>query len=152
MDKEKIKGLVTELLTAIGEDPDRQGLKDTPKRIANMYEEILEGYNQDPKDVLSVTYDAPQDEMVIVKDIPFYSLCEHHMVPFFGKCHVAYIPDGKKVVGISTDKAVSPLNTYGATKLLMEKLFVSAINEYSSRKYRTRFLITRYGNVVASSG
>lgn len=88
------------LLQSIGEDPIREGLLDTPKRVAKMYEEIFSGYNLNPEEILATTFDESHQELVLVKDISFYSHCEHHMVPFFGKAHVAYIPQGK-VVGIS---------------------------------------------------
>ena len=93
MDKEKIKRAVRDILEAIGEDPDREGLKETPDRVARMYEEIFCGIFQDPREHLKVTFpEESHEEMVIVKDIPFYSCCEHHLVPFFGKAHVVYIP------------------------------------------------------------
>ena len=100
MDQEKLKQAVSLLLEAIGEDKEREGLKDTPDRIARMYEEIFEGYDKDPKEILSKVFTADNSEMVIEKDITFYSMCEHHMMPFYGKAHIAYIP-GEKVVGIS---------------------------------------------------
>lgn len=102
MDKEKIKKAVREILEAIGEDPDREGLVDTPKRIANMCEEIFSGLHQDPKEHLQIFFqEENHEEMVVVKDIPFYSVCEHHLVPFFGKAHVAYIPKGGRLTGLS---------------------------------------------------
>lgn len=94
---------VRSLLKSIGEDPEREGLQMTPCRVAKMYTELFSGYQQDPKDILSVTFTneaRDNGEMVIVKDIAFYSHCEHHMVPFIGVAHIAYIPD-KKFVGIS---------------------------------------------------
>ncbi len=100
MDLDAIKAAVTTILSAIGEDPTREGLQGTPRRIAEMYAEIFAGLAQDPRDVLGVSFDEGHQEMVIVKDIPFYSVCEHHLVPFFGKTHVGYIPNGR-VVGIS---------------------------------------------------
>ncbi len=100
MDLETIKSSVRQILGAIGEDPDREGLQGTPRRIAEMYAEIFAGLSQDPRDVLRVGFEEGHEEMVIVKDIPFYSVCEHHLVPFFGKAHVGYIPSGR-VVGIS---------------------------------------------------
>ncbi|MCR4617559.1 MAG: GTP cyclohydrolase I FolE [Lachnospiraceae bacterium] len=100
MDQEKIKKAVNLLLEAIGEDKEREGLKDTPDRIARMYEEIFEGYEKDPTEVLSKVFSADNSEMVIEKDITFHSMCEHHMMPFYGKAHIAYVP-GDKVVGIS---------------------------------------------------
>jgi GTP cyclohydrolase I len=88
------------LLLSIEEDRHREGLIDTPARVAKMYDEIFAGYEQDPKEILGTEFNERYDEMVLVRDIPFYSHCEHHMVPFFGVAHVAYIPNGK-VVGIS---------------------------------------------------
>ena len=101
MDREKIEKAVKMILESVGEDVNRKGIKETPKRVAKMLEEILSGYTQDPKKVLGKVFYEEFNELVLVKDIPFYSLCEHHMLPFFGKAHIAYIPDGKKVVGIS---------------------------------------------------
>jgi len=100
MDLEAIKEAVHSILIAVGEDPEREGLRGTPRRIAEMYAEIFAGLTMDPHDVLSVGFDEGHEEMVIVKDIPFYSVCEHHLVPFFGHAHVGYIPNGR-VVGIS---------------------------------------------------
>lgn len=101
MHKEKIEKAVKMILEGIGEDVNRKGIKETPKRVSKMLEEILSGYKQDPKKVLGKVFYEEFNELVLVKDIPFYSLCEHHLLPFFGKVHIAYIPDGKKVVGIS---------------------------------------------------
>lgn len=101
MDKEKIKKSITGLLEAIGENPNRQELKKTPERIADMFEEILSGKNKDAKYILETTHELEHDEMVLIKDVPFYSVCEHHLLPFFGKCHVGYIPEGNKIVGVS---------------------------------------------------
>lgn len=101
-DHERAERAVRELLLAIGEDPDRDGLQRTPARIADMYEEILSGLHEDPARHLSVTFEADHDEMVMVRDIPLASLCEHHFVPFTGRAHVAYIPgaDGR-ITGLS---------------------------------------------------
>lgn len=102
MDKPKIEKAVRDILEAIGEDPDREGLIDTPRRIANMYEEIFAGLKMDPKKHLEVFFqDEKHEELVLVKDIPFYSVCEHHLVPFFGKAHVGYIPKNGKLTGLS---------------------------------------------------
>jgi GTP cyclohydrolase I len=101
IDHEKIKQAVRMILEAVGEDPDREGLQDTPARVARMYEEIFAGLNQDPKEYFSVIFSEEHEELVLVKDIPFYSVCEHHLVPFFGKAHVAYIPRGGRVTGLS---------------------------------------------------
>ncbi|MCA9374636.1 MAG: GTP cyclohydrolase I FolE [Candidatus Gracilibacteria bacterium] len=92
--------LVKGLLEFIGEDPTREGLIDTPKRVVKAYEKLFSGYSQKPEDVLTVFGDELYDEMIVVKDIEFYSTCEHHMLPFFGKAHVGYIPDGK-IIGLS---------------------------------------------------
>lgn len=98
---EQRKYAVGLLLDSIGEDVTREGLVDTPKRVAKMYDELFAGYSQDPAEILSRTFAKEEcDDMVVVKDIDFYSHCEHHMVPFFGKAHIAYIP-GEQVVGIS---------------------------------------------------
>jgi GTP cyclohydrolase I len=100
VDKEAIKAAVEQLLRAVGEDPTREGLVGTPRRIAEMYEEILQGIHQDPREVLQVGFEENHQEMVIVRDISFYSLCEHHLLPFHGNFHIGYIPRGR-VVGIS---------------------------------------------------
>jgi GTP cyclohydrolase I len=102
VDKARIEKAVREILEAVGEDPDRDGLVRTPQRVADMYGEILGGLHQDPDSVLDVTFEAGHDEMVMVRDIPLYSLCEHHVIPFVGKAHVAYIPntDGR-ITGLS---------------------------------------------------
>ncbi|MFW2380491.1 MAG: GTP cyclohydrolase I FolE [Acidimicrobiales bacterium] len=102
VDVDRIQSAVREILIAVGEDPDRDGLKDTPARVARAYDEILGGYQSDPTDHLERQFEVDHSEMVIVKDIPFASLCEHHMLPFIGKAHVAYIPGpGGKVCGLS---------------------------------------------------
>jgi GTP cyclohydrolase I len=101
-DRERLVAAVREILAAIGEDPDRDGLQRTPERVASMYEEIMGGLHEDPSSHLTVTFEADHDEMVMVRDIPLYSVCEHHLVPFHGRAHVAYIPgrDGK-ITGLS---------------------------------------------------
>jgi GTP cyclohydrolase I len=102
IDQKKIKEAVKMLLEAIGEDPTREGLADTPRRVAEMYSELFAGIDQDPKKELKVGFEEKHREMVIVRDIPFYSMCEHHLLPFYGVAHVGYIPnkDGR-VVGAS---------------------------------------------------
>jgi GTP cyclohydrolase I len=102
VDRERVRRAVRELLTAIGEDPDREGLVRTPSRVAEMYGELFDEASEDPARFLTVTFAAEHDEMVMVRDIPFASLCEHHLVPFLGKAHVAYIPskDGR-ITGLS---------------------------------------------------
>jgi GTP cyclohydrolase I len=102
VDRGRVERLVYELLDAIGENPDRDGLLATPARIAAMYQELLAGVDDDPGSHLTVTFAAEHDEMVMVRDIPFASLCEHHMVPFVGRAHVAYIPgDDGRITGLS---------------------------------------------------
>lgn len=100
VDHERIKRAVVEIFEAIGEDPSREGLQDTPRRIAKMYSEIFEGLAIDASDYLKVGFEVAHDEMVILRNIPFYSMCEHHFLPFHGEAHVGYVPDGR-VVGIS---------------------------------------------------
>ena len=100
VDHERIKRAVVEIFEAIGEDPAREGLLDTPRRIAKMYSEIFEGLAIDAADYLKVGFEVAHDEMVILRNIPFYSMCEHHFLPFHGEAHVGYVPDGR-VVGIS---------------------------------------------------
>ncbi|MBQ5485188.1 MAG: GTP cyclohydrolase I FolE [Lachnospiraceae bacterium] len=100
MDTQKIEQAITMLLEAVGEDPSREGLKETPARVARMYKELLGGMDKDGKEHLSKVFSAPDSEIVVEKNIEFYSLCEHHMLPFFGNVHIAYIPNGK-VVGLS---------------------------------------------------
>ena len=92
VDQPRVQRLVRELLEAIGEDPDREGLRETPRRVADMYVELFEGIETDPGEHLRVTFEIGHDEMVMVRDIPFTSLCEHHLVPFVGFAHVAYLP------------------------------------------------------------
>jgi GTP cyclohydrolase IA len=98
--REQIEHHVKEILRLIGEDVDREGLQDTPARVTRMYEEIFAGYEVDPRGVLGVTFDEHHEELVIVRDIVYYSQCEHHMAPFFGKAHIGYIPSGK-IAGLS---------------------------------------------------
>lgn len=102
MDLESIRTSIRTVLGSIGEDPDREGLAGTPKRVAEMYAELFAGLTRDPVDELAVSFDEGHQEMVVVRDIPFYSMCEHHLLPFFGVAHVGYIPSSQgKVVGIS---------------------------------------------------
>jgi GTP cyclohydrolase I len=101
VDYESVREAVNRILCAVGEDPDRDGLKRTPERVARMYAELLAGYHKDPVKIINdALFDVKYDEMVVVKDIEFYSLCEHHLLPFMGRVHVAYIPKGK-VIGLS---------------------------------------------------
>lgn len=100
VDHERIAAAVREILIAVGEDPQREGLRDTPNRVARMYAEIFSGLRADPRRHLNTVFTENYDEMVVLRDVPFFSTCEHHLMPFEGKAHVAYLPDGK-VVGLS---------------------------------------------------
>ncbi|NQT95614.1 MAG: GTP cyclohydrolase I FolE [Candidatus Omnitrophica bacterium] len=101
MNKKKIEKAVKDILAAIGENPDREDLQDTPRRVAEMYEEIFSGLKQDPKKELEVILGEKHSEIILLKGIPLYSICEHHLLPFLGKAHVAYIPKGGRVTGLS---------------------------------------------------
>lgn len=101
MDLEKIEKAVYNILEAVGEDPERPGLKETPSRVARMYAEMFAGLNEDPTRHLKFFEEKSNDEMVIVRDIPFASMCEHHLLPFVGKAHIAYIPSDNKIIGLS---------------------------------------------------
>ena len=100
INQEKIAAGVRMIIEAIGDDPDREGLKDTARRVARMYGEFFQGLHEDPRTYLQVVFDEQHDEMVLVKDVPFHSMCEHHLLPFHGRVHAAYIPRGR-VVGLS---------------------------------------------------
>jgi GTP cyclohydrolase I len=101
LDKPRIEKAVRELLLGLGENPDREGLRDTPKRVAKMYEEVFSGLETDPKDLVTIFETEGHEEMVILRDIPFYSMCEHHLLPFYGKAHVAYAPRKDRLCGLS---------------------------------------------------
>ena len=120
MDKERIQNAVREILIAVGENPDREGLLETPKRVANMYEEIFAGLTEDPKQHIKLFNEQSNDEMVIVKDIPFYSMCEHHLLPFFGKAHIGYIPSDNKIIGLS--KLARIVDNYAKKPQVQERL------------------------------
>ena len=101
VDKERIRKAVSEILLAIGEDPEREGLKETPDRVARMYDEIFKGNYSDPCDLAKVFNEESAKDPIVVKDIPIYSMCEHHMLPFMGLAHVAYVPRNGKILGLS---------------------------------------------------
>ena len=102
MDKERIERAVREILEAVGEDPNREGLLETPPRVARMYEEIFSGLESDPLEHLKIFNEGGRhDELVLVKDIPLYSVCEHHLLPFIGRAHIAYIPKSGRIIGLS---------------------------------------------------
>lgn len=120
MNKKKIERGVRLILEGIGEDPDRAGLKDTPQRVARLYEEIFSGLYTPTDEILRPIEGESHDEMVILKDIPFYSVCEHHLLPFIGKAHVAYIPSGGKIVGLS--ELVKAVEVFAKRPQVQERL------------------------------
>jgi GTP cyclohydrolase I len=121
VDLPRAEAAIRELLIAVGEDPDRDGLLDTPKRVAKSYVELLAGLDQDPADVLTAVFEVGHDELVLVKDIELWSMCEHHLVPFFGKAHVGYIPtEGGRVTGLS--KLARLVDVYARRPQVQERL------------------------------
>lgn len=121
VDRPRAEAAVRELLFAIGEDPDRDGLKDTPARVARSYEELLAGMDQDPTDVLTAVFEVGHEELVLVKDIELWSMCEHHLVPFFGVAHVGYIPGEQgHVTGLS--KLARLVDVYARRPQVQERL------------------------------
>ncbi len=133
-DKKKIEEAVKLLLEGIGEDVNREGLIDTPERVARMYEELCAGMTQKPDEILSRTFSCDNEDIVIEKDITFYSTCEHHLMPFYGKVHIAYIPNGK-VVGIS--KLARTVEVYARRLQIQEQMtnqIAEALNEHLNAK------------------
>ena len=121
VDEQRAASAVRELLIAIGEDPDRDGLQDTPSRVARMYAERFGGLHEDPAAIFTAAFDAPYDEMVLVRDITLYSMCEHHLVPFAGVAHVGYVPgEDSKVVGLS--KLARLVDLYARRPQVQERL------------------------------
>jgi GTP cyclohydrolase I len=120
MDKKKIEKAVRDILAAVGEDPSRKDLKDTPRRVAEMYEEILAGTCVNPEKELEVVFEKEHDEIILLKDIPLYSICEHHLLPFIGKAHVAYIPSNNRVTGLS--KLVRVVDAFSRRLQVQERL------------------------------
>ena len=121
IDLPRIERAVREILAAIGEDPDRDGLVDTPARVARAYAEQFSGLSQDPEDVLGTVFDADYDELILVRDIEVYSTCEHHLVPFFGRAHVAYIPNEKgQITGLS--KLARLVDVYARRPQVQERM------------------------------
>jgi GTP cyclohydrolase I len=119
VDLDRLQKAVLEILEAVGEDPQREGLQDTPKRVAKMYAELLAGMLQDPSEHLKSIFHEKYDEIVLLRDIPFYSVCEHHLMPFIGKAHVAYLPAGQ-VLGVS--KLARVVDTFARRLQLQERL------------------------------
>ena len=127
IDREKLMEAVSSIIRAIGEDPNREGLIDTPRRVAQMYEEFFSGIDQDPSSVLTTGFEEPFQELVVLKEIPFFSICEHHLLPFFGHAHVGYAPRGR-VVGAS--KLARALDILARRPQIQERLtnqFVDAV-------------------------
>ena len=126
MDRKKLENAIKELLEAIGEDPDSPNLRKTPQRVADMYEEIINGKEADIKQILQVNHSLEHDEMVIMKNIPLYSICEHELLPFFGECHIAYIPDDNRIVGIN--RLAKIVDVMGKRLQIQERLTTEIAN------------------------
>ena len=120
VDKERIISAMAEIINAIGEDPTREGLVDTPKRVADMFDEIFSGINEDPSKYFDTTFESDFKDSIIIKDIQFSSMCEHHFLPFYGKVHIAYIPKERRVLGLS--KLVRLVNAFSRRPQLQERL------------------------------
>ncbi|YCM45458.1 GTP cyclohydrolase I FolE [Verrucomicrobiaceae bacterium 227] len=136
IDHDRIARAVKEILSAIGEDPERDGLLDTPQRVARMYAEICGGLREDPSAHLDTTFEVSHDEIIVVRDIPFFSICEHHLIPFFGKAHVAYLPekDGR-ITGLS--KLARLVDGYAKRPQVQERLTCEIANAME-KKLRPR--------------
>lgn len=126
IDKDRVIAAVREILFAVGEDPDREGLRETPDRVARMYEEIFAGLHKDPRDEIKTFQEENHEEMVMVKDIPLYSVCEHHLLPFIGVAHVVYLPRKGKVMGLS--KLARVVDTIAKRPQLQERLTSEVAN------------------------
>ncbi|MGM0471941.1 MAG: GTP cyclohydrolase I FolE [Bacillota bacterium] len=120
VDQEKIAEAVEMILEAVGEDPDREGIQETPQRVARMYEEVFSGLHKDPAEDLQIYFNQEHEELVLVKDISFYSMCEHHLLPFYGKAHIGYIPKGGQVTGLS--KLARVVDSFAKRPQLQERL------------------------------
>lgn len=120
MDLPALEKAVREILVAIGEDPEREGLKETPKRVARMYAEVFSGLHRDINKDIKIFNETGNDEMILIGDIPFYSMCEHHLLPFHGKCHVVYIPSEGKILGLS--KVARIVDTLSRKPQIQERL------------------------------
>lgn len=132
VDREKIVRAIGMILEAIGEDPQREGLRGTPQRVAKMYTELFSGMGQDPGDPLKTCFQADgHDEIVLVKDIPFSSICEHHLLPFYGKAHVAYIPARGRIVGLS--KLIRVIDIVSRRPQLQERLTTTVADTVNNR-------------------
>ena len=135
MDKKRIEKAVREILLAIGEDTKRRDIRETPKRVAEMYEEILGGSLINPEKELEVVFEKDHDEIILLKNIPLYSICEHHLLPFIGKAHVAYIPSNNRVTGLS--KLVRVVDAFSKRLQVQERL-TTDIAEVIMRKLKPK--------------
>ena len=127
VDLPRIEAAVREILVAVGEDPGRDGLRETPARVARAYQEAFKGLHQDPAELLSTTFDIGHQEMVLVRDVPFYSMCEHHLVPFYGTVHIGYIPaDEGKVTGLS--KLARLVDIFAKRPQIQERLTTAIVD------------------------
>lgn len=135
MDRKKIEKAVKDIIEAVGDDPKRDGLKNTPRRVADMYEEIFSGMKRDAHDELEVFFEKEHDEIILLKDIPLYSVCEHHMVPFIGAAHVAYIPGENRITGLS--KIARVVDTL-AKKLQVQERLTTEIAEVLMSKLKPK--------------
>lgn len=129
IDQDKIKSAFSSIIEALGDDPEREGLQDTPRRVAEMYTEFFSGLDEDPADVLSTGFEEGHRELVVLRDIPFFSICEHHFLPFFGSAHIGYLPKGR-VVGAS--KLARALDILARRPQIQERLtdqLVDAVNK-----------------------
>lgn len=134
VDLERIQKAVHEILLAVREDPDREGLRETPGRVARMYAELLEGMNHDPTENLQSIFNEKYDEIVLLREIPFYSICEHHLMPFIGKAHVAYLPDGQ-VLGVS--KLARIVDSF-ARRLQVQERLTDQIADFMMKNLRPK--------------
>jgi len=137
MDREKIEQAIRLYLEGIGEDPTREGLRDTPERVARMSEEIYAGIGADPASIFTRIFNEVHDEIILVRDIPFYSMCEHHLLPFLGKAHVAYLPDGRRICGLS--KLARIVELHAKRPQLQERLTSDVADSLmAARRHRGR--------------
>ncbi|AND79244.1 GTP cyclohydrolase I FolE [Streptococcus pantholopis] len=120
INQEKVEEAIYQLLQALGENPEREGLSETPRRVAKMYQEVFAGINEDPKNQFTAVFAEDHEEIVMVKDIPFYSMCEHHLLPFYGTAHVAYLPEQGRITGLS--KLARAVEMAGKRPQLQERM------------------------------
>ena len=132
IDEPRIAKAVREILEAIGEDPNRDGLIETPQRVARLYSEICSGLTEDPKEHIDKSFAVDHDEIIIVRDVPFYSICEHHLLPFFGKAHLGYLPQpGSKITGLS--KLARLVDGYSRRPQVQERLTMQVASAIQTR-------------------